>query len=133
MFFKHVVLRLDRRSVNQTARAHARKGGRPICAARQVRLEAMAPPDTIQPKLTYKAVAKLEPFFTGGVAARATRDNKHLACSCGDEVKVRFLCRLRCAWRARLLPQRDSFSPSNHHARRSWTSRPAPSRGRCPG
>jgi hypothetical protein len=49
----------------------------------------MAPPDTIQPKLTYKAVAKLEPFFTGGVAARATRDNKHLACSCGDEVKVR--------------------------------------------
>lgn len=44
--------------------------------------------DGLQPKSVYEPVAKLEAFYTGG-AVRVTRDNKHLACACGDEVKVR--------------------------------------------
>ena len=43
--------------------------------------------DAVQPKAIYEPVAKLEAFYTGG-AVRVTRDNKHLACACGDEVKV---------------------------------------------
>ncbi len=39
-------------------------------------------------KLTYKPKTKLEVFFTGA-AVRIARDNKHIACACGEEVKVR--------------------------------------------
>lgn len=56
----------------------------------------MATPE-LQPKVTYKPKAKLEPFFTGA-AARVTRDSKHLVCACGDEVKVP----LAAAWAAQL-------------------------------
>lgn len=43
--------------------------------------------DGLQPKAVYEPVAKLEAFYTGG-AVRVTRDNKHMACPCGDEVKL---------------------------------------------
>uniref|UniRef100_A0A383VI50 U3 small nucleolar RNA-associated protein 13 C-terminal domain-containing protein n=1 Tax=Tetradesmus obliquus TaxID=3088 RepID=A0A383VI50_TETOB len=43
--------------------------------------------EQLQPKAVYEPVTKLEPFYTGG-AVRVTRDHKHLACACGDEVKV---------------------------------------------
>jgi hypothetical protein len=47
--------------------------------------------EQLWPKAVYEPVTKLEPFYTGG-AVRVTRDNQHLACACGDEVKV------RCRW-----------------------------------
>eukprot|EP00879_Flechtneria_rotunda_P028533 GHRR01030666.1.p1 GENE.GHRR01030666.1~~GHRR01030666.1.p1 ORF type:complete len:163 (+),score=25.97 GHRR01030666.1:365-853(+) len=43
--------------------------------------------ESLQPKVVYEPVSKLEAFYTGG-AVRVTRDNKHIACACGDEVKV---------------------------------------------
>lgn len=43
--------------------------------------------DGARPKSVYEPVAKLEAFYTGG-AVRVTRDNQHMACACGDEVKV---------------------------------------------
>jgi U3 small nucleolar RNA-associated protein 13 len=55
--------------------------------------------EPLQPKAVYEPVTKLEAFYTGG-AVRVTRDHKHLACACRDEVKVGFLgflaaCRLQ--------------------------------------
>lgn len=41
----------------------------------------------LRPKGVYEPVAKLEPFYTGG-AVRVTRDHQHMACACGEEVKV---------------------------------------------
>jgi hypothetical protein len=52
--------------------------------------------EALQPKAVYEPVAKLEAFYTGG-AVRVTRDNKHMACACGDEVKVRVQCG-SCLW-----------------------------------
>jgi U3 small nucleolar RNA-associated protein 13 len=43
--------------------------------------------DGLAAKAVYEPVAKLEAFYTGG-AVRVTRDSKHMACACGDEVKV---------------------------------------------
>jgi hypothetical protein len=43
--------------------------------------------DGARPKSVYEPVAKLEAFYTGG-AVRVTRNNQHMACACGDEVKV---------------------------------------------
>eukprot|EP00775_Hariotina_reticulata_P012079 gene12079-12219_t len=43
--------------------------------------------DILQPKAVYEAISKVEAFYTGG-AVRVTRDNQHIACACGDEVKV---------------------------------------------
>lgn len=43
--------------------------------------------EALQPKTIYEPVTKLEAFYTGG-AVRVTRDHKHIACACGDEVKV---------------------------------------------
>jgi len=42
---------------------------------------------TLQPKAVYEPAIQLEAFYTGG-AVRVTRDHKHIACACGDEVKV---------------------------------------------
>jgi U3 small nucleolar RNA-associated protein 13 len=42
---------------------------------------------SLKPKLTYRAQAKLEVFYTGG-AARLSADASLLACACGDEVKL---------------------------------------------
>jgi hypothetical protein len=41
----------------------------------------------LQPKATYRPKSKLEVFYTGG-AAVVTKDGKHIACACSDEVKV---------------------------------------------
>jgi hypothetical protein len=55
---------------------------------RRAPLVAMAPPPAAGTKQTYRPTQKLEVFYTGGTA-RVTRDNKLIACTCGDEVKVR--------------------------------------------
>lgn len=60
---------------------------------RRRRQLALAPRDamaasTLTSKVVYDAVAKLEPFYSGG-AVRVSRDGAHLAAACGDEVKVR--------------------------------------------
>ena len=43
-------------------------------------------------KQTYRAKVKLEVFYSGG-AVQLSPDGRHLACACGDEVKV---CRSSC-------------------------------------
>lgn len=58
--------------------------------------------EQLQPKAVYEPVTKLEPFYTGG-AVRVTRDHKHLACACGDEVKVGFFTFLAAFVLQRLL------------------------------
>jgi hypothetical protein len=51
---------------------------------------AAAAPTNNEPlalKASYRPLAKLEQFYTGG-AARVTRDGQHAVCACSDEVKV---------------------------------------------
>lgn len=45
-------------------------------------------PTAVTAKAIYRPFGKLEVFYTGG-SLRATADEKHLVCSCADEVKVR--------------------------------------------
>ena len=57
---------------------------------------------SVSAKQTYRPKLRLEVFYTGG-AAKLSPSGQHVACACGDEVKVCCDVRLLCQSCSQLL------------------------------